>query len=73
MGPGAENPLFASLLPNMAQQMQSVQLMPSGWCFIFFFMTESKENVLGFWYKKQLRRVVKSAISLLHCVILFIG
>ncbi|KAK2515047.1 Sec16a [Columba guinea] len=29
MGPGAENPLFASLLPNMAQQMQSVQLMPS--------------------------------------------
>ncbi|KAM9271226.1 protein transport protein Sec16A isoform 5-T5 [Morus bassanus] len=29
MGPGAENPLLASLLPNMAQQMQSVQLMPS--------------------------------------------
>ncbi|XP_064891673.1 protein transport protein Sec16A isoform X6 [Columba livia] len=29
VGPGAENPLFASLLPNMAQQMQSVQLMPS--------------------------------------------
>ncbi|XP_026716287.1 protein transport protein Sec16A isoform X5 [Athene cunicularia] len=29
MGPGAENALLASLLPNMAQQMQSVQLMPS--------------------------------------------
>ncbi|XP_077045030.1 protein transport protein Sec16A isoform X4 [Agelaius phoeniceus] len=29
VGPGAENPLLASLLPNMAQQMQSVQLMPS--------------------------------------------
>ncbi|XP_010145489.1 PREDICTED: protein transport protein Sec16A [Eurypyga helias] len=28
-GPGAENALLASLLPNMAQQMQSVQLMPS--------------------------------------------
>uniref|UniRef100_A0A8C3JW70 Protein transport protein sec16 n=1 Tax=Calidris pygmaea TaxID=425635 RepID=A0A8C3JW70_9CHAR len=31
MGPGAENALLASLLPNMAQQMQSVQLMPSGY------------------------------------------
>lgn len=30
MVPGAENALLASLLPNMAQQMQSVQLMPSG-------------------------------------------
>ncbi|XP_031986454.1 protein transport protein Sec16A isoform X3 [Corvus moneduloides] len=29
VGPGAENALLASLLPNMAQQMQSVQLMPS--------------------------------------------
>ncbi|XP_071430202.1 protein transport protein Sec16A isoform X3 [Pithys albifrons albifrons] len=29
MGPGAENALLASLLPNMAQPMQSVQLMPS--------------------------------------------
>lgn len=29
MVPGAENALLASLLPNMAQQMQSVQLMPS--------------------------------------------
>ncbi|XP_069627196.1 protein transport protein Sec16A isoform X6 [Haliaeetus albicilla] len=29
MGPGAENALLASLLPSMAQQMQSVQLMPS--------------------------------------------
>uniref|UniRef100_A0A669Q6R5 Protein transport protein sec16 n=1 Tax=Phasianus colchicus TaxID=9054 RepID=A0A669Q6R5_PHACC len=29
VGPGAENVLLASLLPNMAQQMQSVQLMPS--------------------------------------------
>ncbi|KAM8995477.1 protein transport protein Sec16A isoform 6-T6 [Ara ararauna] len=29
VGPGAENPLLASLLPNVAQQMQSVQLMPS--------------------------------------------
>ncbi|XP_010010956.1 PREDICTED: protein transport protein Sec16A [Nestor notabilis] len=29
MGPGAENALLASLLPNVAQQMQSVQLMPS--------------------------------------------
>ncbi|XP_010215334.1 PREDICTED: protein transport protein Sec16A, partial [Tinamus guttatus] len=29
MGPGTENALLASLLPNMAQQMQSVQLMPS--------------------------------------------
>ncbi|KFO82533.1 Protein transport protein Sec16A, partial [Cuculus canorus] len=29
MGPGAENPLLASLLPNVAQQMQTVQLMPS--------------------------------------------
>uniref|UniRef100_A0A8C9G362 Protein transport protein sec16 n=1 Tax=Pavo cristatus TaxID=9049 RepID=A0A8C9G362_PAVCR len=29
MGPGAENALLASLLPNMAQQVQSVQLMPS--------------------------------------------
>ena len=30
VGPGAENALLASLMPNMAQQMQSVQLMPSG-------------------------------------------
>ncbi|XP_061332645.1 protein transport protein Sec16A isoform X5 [Pezoporus flaviventris] len=29
VGPGAENALLASLLPNVAQQMQSVQLMPS--------------------------------------------
>ncbi|XP_071881540.1 protein transport protein Sec16A isoform X11 [Anas platyrhynchos] len=29
MGPGTENALLASLLPNMSQQMQSVQLMPS--------------------------------------------
>ncbi|XP_075295487.1 protein transport protein Sec16A isoform X6 [Opisthocomus hoazin] len=29
VGPGAENALLASLMPNMAQQMQSVQLMPS--------------------------------------------
>ncbi|XP_039586589.1 protein transport protein Sec16A isoform X4 [Passer montanus] len=29
VGPAAENALLASLLPNMAQQMQSVQLMPS--------------------------------------------
>ncbi|XP_064379938.1 protein transport protein Sec16A isoform X5 [Dromaius novaehollandiae] len=29
MGPGTENALLASLLPSMAQQMQSVQLMPS--------------------------------------------
>ncbi|XP_035753512.1 protein transport protein Sec16A isoform X5 [Egretta garzetta] len=29
VGPSAENALLASLLPNMAQQMQSVQLMPS--------------------------------------------
>ncbi|XP_053817985.1 protein transport protein Sec16A isoform X3 [Vidua chalybeata] len=29
VGPGAENALLASLLPSMAQQMQSVQLMPS--------------------------------------------
>ncbi|XP_015734342.1 protein transport protein Sec16A isoform X7 [Coturnix japonica] len=29
VGPGPENALLASLLPNMAQQMQSVQLMPS--------------------------------------------
>ncbi|XP_065551407.1 protein transport protein Sec16A isoform X5 [Lathamus discolor] len=29
MGQGAENALLASLLPNVAQQMQSVQLMPS--------------------------------------------
>lgn len=44
VGPGAENALLASLLPNMAQQMQSVQLMPSGWCFISF-MTERKQRV----------------------------
>uniref|UniRef100_A0A8C6JL16 Protein transport protein sec16 n=1 Tax=Melopsittacus undulatus TaxID=13146 RepID=A0A8C6JL16_MELUD len=31
VGPGAENALLASLLPNVAQQMQSVQLMPSGY------------------------------------------
>ncbi|XP_072209138.1 protein transport protein Sec16A isoform X6 [Excalfactoria chinensis] len=29
VGPGPENALLASLLPSMAQQMQSVQLMPS--------------------------------------------
>ncbi|XP_035197307.1 protein transport protein Sec16A isoform X3 [Oxyura jamaicensis] len=29
MGPGTENALLASLLPNTSQQMQSVQLMPS--------------------------------------------
>ncbi|XP_019331266.2 protein transport protein Sec16A isoform X3 [Alligator mississippiensis] len=29
MGPGTENQLLASLLPNMVQPMQSVQLMPS--------------------------------------------
>ncbi|XP_069729600.1 protein transport protein Sec16A isoform X1 [Phaenicophaeus curvirostris] len=29
VGPGTENALLASLLPNVAQQMQTVQLMPS--------------------------------------------
>lgn len=43
VGPGAENALLASLLPNMAQQMQSVQLMPSGWCFMSF-LTERKQR-----------------------------
>lgn len=48
MGPGAENALLASLLPNMAQQMQSVQLMPSGWCFISF-MAERNQRNQRFW------------------------
>lgn len=42
VGPGGENALLASILPSMTQQMQGVQLMPSGKCFRPFFMAENE-------------------------------
>lgn len=52
MGPGTENQLLASLLPNMVQPMQSVQLMPSGQYFESLSLSSKDKKETGFQHWK---------------------